>query len=73
MLFVPSVKKRRKNYSYGDVDEAITKIRTGEISQAKEVHEYGIPRRTLARKCRNKRENLAEKRLGSLPILVEAA
>ena len=59
MMSSPSVKKRRKNYSSGDVDEAITKIQTGEISQAKAVREYGILRRTLARKCKNKRENVA--------------
>ena len=55
MISSPSVKKRKNNYSSGDVDEAITKIQTGEILQAKAVCKYGIPRQTLARKCKNKR------------------
>ena len=67
------MKKRRKNYSSSDVDEAITKIQTGEISQAKAVCKYGIPRQTLVQKCRNKIENLTEKRPGSLPVLGESA
>ena len=40
---------------------------------AKAVHECGILRRTLARKCKNKIENVAEKRPGSLPVLVDPA
>ena len=67
------VKKRRNNYSSGDVDEAITNIQKGEISQAKSVRKYGIPRQMLAQKCKNKREIVAEKRPGSLPVLREAA
>ena len=43
MMSSPSVKKKRKNYSSGDLDEAITKIQTGDISQAKVVREYSIP------------------------------
>ena len=31
----PSAKNRRKNYSSGDVDKAITKIQTGDISRTK--------------------------------------
>ena len=53
MMYFPSVRRNKKNYSYGDVDVAITKIQTGEISQAKAVREYGIPRRMLAQKYRN--------------------
>ena len=69
--YSPSVKKRRNNYSSGDVDEDIKKIQTGEISQDKAVHEYGITRQTLARKYRNKRYNVADKRPGYLPVLGE--
>ena len=65
------MKKRRNNYSSGDVDEDIKKIQTGEISQDKAVHEYGITRQTLARKYRNKRYNVADKRPGYLPVLGE--
>ena len=69
MISSPSVRKRKKNYSLGDIDEAITNIQTGDISQEKAVCEYGIPRRTLARKCKNKIENVADKRPGSLPVM----
>ena len=69
MMVSPSVKKRRKNYSSGDVDEAIKKIQTGETSQAKAVCEYGIPLRTLARECDNKVDNVVEKRTGSIPMM----
>ena len=58
MVSYPSVKNSRNNYSSGDVDEAITKIQTGEISQTKAVREYGIPCRMIAHKCNNKRENV---------------
>ena len=73
MMSSPSMKKRRKNYSSDNADKAIKNIETGEISQAKAVREYGIPHRTLARKCKNKRENVAEKRPCTLPVLGEAA
>ena len=73
IMSYPSVKKRSKNHSSGDVDKSIKKIQTGKISQAEAVREYSIPRRTLGRKCNNKRENLAEKRPGYLPVLREAA
>ena len=73
MMSSPSVKNRRKNYSSGDVDEAITNIRTGEISRAKAVKEYGIHSQTLVPKCKNRRDNVAEKRPGSLPVLGESA
>ena len=69
----PSVINRRKNYSSGDVDKAITKIQKGDISQAKSVREYGIPCQMLARKCKNKIENVVETRPSSLPVLGEAA
>ena len=58
MMSSPSVKNKRKNYSSGDVDKSITNIQTGGISQAKSVCEYGIPRQTLAHKCKNKRDNV---------------
>ena len=58
MISYPSMEKRRKNDSSGDADKAITKIQTGEISQAKAVHKYGIPSWTIAWKCKNKRENV---------------
>ena len=67
------MKNRSKNYSYGDIDEVITNIQTGEISQAKAVHKYGIPRQTLAHQCKNKIENVADKIPGSLPLLEETA
>ena len=73
MVPSPSLKKRRKNYSSGDVGEAITKIQTGEILQVKAVLVYGIQHLTLARKCKNKLENVAENRPCSLPVLGEAA
>ena len=73
MISSPSVKKRRENNSYGDAYKAITKIETGEISHMKEVRGHGILRQTMAQKCKNKRENVAEKRPGSLPVLGEAA
>ena len=37
MMFYCSVKKKTKNNSSSDVDKAITKIQTGDISQVKEV------------------------------------
>ena len=37
MMSSPSMKNSRDDYSSGDVDEAITKIHTGEISQARAV------------------------------------
>ena len=46
MMSSPSVKNMSKNYPSSDVDEAITNIQTGDISQAKAVREYGITRRT---------------------------
>ena len=73
MMSSPSVKKRRKNYSSFDVDKSITRIKTGEISHAKAVCKYVILRQTLARKFRNKRENVSEKSPGSLPVMGEAA
>ena len=69
MMTYPSVKNRRNNYSSGDADEATTNIQTGEISQAKAVREYGIRLQTLARKYRNKLENVADNRTGFLPVL----
>ena len=68
IMSYPSVKKRSKNHSSGDVDKSIKKIQTGKISQAKAVYEYGIPCQTLARKCKKKRDNVAEKSPGSLPL-----
>ena len=73
MVSSPSVKKRRKNCSSVEVDESITNIQTGYISQVKAVCEYGITRQTLLLKCENKRENEPEKRPGSLPVLGDAA
>ena len=72
IMYSPSVKKRRDNYSSGDVDEAITKIQTGDISQEKAVHGYGIPRQMLAQKYNNKRDNVVYNKPVSLPVLVEA-
>ena len=46
MMSSLSVKKRRNNYSSGDVDEAITKIQAGDILQAEAVREYDIPLQT---------------------------
>ena len=43
MMSFTSVKKRRKNYYFVYVEEAITEIQTGNISQAKPVRKYGIP------------------------------
>ena len=48
-------------------------MQTGEITQVKVGRKYGMPCRVLARKCKNKIENMAEKRPGSLPVLWEAA
>ena len=62
----------RNILSSGDVDEATTKIKTGEISQAKEVLKYGIPRRMLASTCKNKRDNVAYKRPGPINFLGES-
>ena len=73
MVSSPSVKNMRKNYSSGDVDKSVTEIQTGDISQAKAVLKYGIPRQMLAHKCKNRRNNVAEKRPGSCPVLGEAA
>ena len=72
MMSSPYVKNRRNNYSSSDVDKSITRIQTGEISQAKSIRKYGIPRQTLAQKCKNKRENVAEKSTGYFPVLGEA-
>ena len=69
MMTYPSVKNRRNNYSSGDADEATTNIQTGEISQAKAVRKYGIRLQTLAQKYRNKIENVAENRTGSISVL----
>ena len=52
----PSMKKRKNYYSSSEAEISITKIQIGEISQAIAVREYGILRRTLVRKCKNKRE-----------------
>ena len=57
------MKKRRNNYSSGDVDEAITKIQTGGIPQEKSVHKYGISRQTIVRKY------VEEKRPGYLTVM----
>ena len=72
MMSSPSVKNKRKDYSSSDVDETITKIQKWNISRSKKLCEYVIPWRTLAQKCRNKRDNLAKKSPGSLPVLGEA-
>ena len=48
-------------------------IKTGEIPQEKDVRKYFIPRLTLERKCKKKRENVAEKRSGLTPVLGEEA
>ena len=58
MMSYPSVKNKNKNYSSGDVYKAIKKIKTGEISQAKSIHKYGILQKTLAIKCKKERDNL---------------
>ena len=73
MMYSSSIKNRRNNYSSDDVDKAITKIQTGDVSQAKVVCKYGIQRRTLAGKCKNKVENVAENIPGSLTVMVNAA
>ena len=72
MVSSPYMEKRRNNYSSDDFDEAITNIKTGEISQAKEVLKYGIPRRMLASTCKNKRDNVAYKRPGPITFLGES-
>ena len=72
MMSSPSVKNRIDNYFSSDVDETITDIQTGEISQAKAVCEYVISRQLLAQKCKNKIENVAEKRPGYLPVMGES-
>ena len=69
MMSYTPVKNSRNGYYSSDIDGAITKIQTGEISKAKALCKYGIPRQTLAGKCKNKRENVAEKSPVSLPVL----
>ena len=71
MMSSPSAKNKRNNYSSGDVEEAIRNIETVEISQVKAIREYGIPRQTLERKCKEKRENVADKRTVPTPVLGE--
>ena len=61
------------NYYSGEVDEAIKSIKTGKISQAKAVCEYGTLCGTLERKCNKKRENVSEKNPGPNPVLGEEA
>ena len=73
IISYPSVKKRRKNYSSADIDKAITNIQAGDITRTKAVCGYGIPRQTLARKCKNEKENVAEKMPCSLPVLGETS
>ena len=73
MMSSPSVIKKRKNYSSGDVDEAIKNIQIGDISHAKSVCKYEIPIQTLVPECKNKIDDVEEKRLGSLTVLGEAA
>ena len=58
-----------KNYSSSDVDKAIRKSDTGEISQVKAISKYCIPRRTLAIKFKNKRDNVVEKNPGLTSVL----
>ena len=62
--------KKRKNYSSSDVDEDITKIQTGEISQAKDVCKYGILCQTLVRTFKNKTEKVSDNRTGPTPVVV---
>ena len=69
----PSVKKKSNNYSSGDVDKSTTEVKAGEITQVKAVHEYGIPHQTLVQKCKNKIDDLVEKRPGSLIVMLESA
>ena len=38
----------------------------------KQFRKYGIPRQMSARKCKNKRENMAENIPGSLPVMGDA-
>ena len=73
IMYSPFVKKRRKNKSHIDVDESIPNIQIGNISQEKLVREYEIPRRTLARKCKNKIDIVAENSPGPILVLVKAA
>ena len=54
--------KRRKNYTLCDIDEAISKVKTGEISQAKAVLDYRIPHQNLSIFCKNKIDNVIAKR-----------
>ena len=72
MMSSPYTKKKRNNYSSGGADGSITKIQIGEISQAKAVRKYGIPIRSLAWKCKSKRENMTENSPGPIPVLGEA-
>ena len=72
MTSSPSVKKKSNNYSSGDVDKSTTEIKAGEITQVKAVHEYGIPFRMLARKCKKKRESMAENRPEMIPVMGES-
>ena len=73
MISSLSVKNKRKNYSSGDVDKSITKIETGDISQARAVRKYGITHQKLAWKCNKNIENVEEKRPGYLTVIGEAS
>ena len=64
----PSVKSQN-NYTSCDVDKAIPKVETGEISQAKPVCYYGILLQTLSRSCKKKIESVKAKRPGLAPML----
>ena len=69
---IPPQRRRGTIILSGDIDEAITKIKIGDISQEKYVHEYIIPRQTLVIKSKKKIDNVSENRLGPIPVLGEA-
>ena len=66
------VNKKWKNYSSGEIDKYITNIQTWYISQAKEVHKYGIPRLMLVNKYKKKIENVSEKSPRPMNFIGEA-
>ena len=70
-MLLPSTKEKREDHSLGYIGEAITKIESGKMLQVKSVREYNITPQTLARKCKNKIDNMADKRSGPTPFLGE--
>ena len=70
---IPPQRRRGTIILSGDIDEAITKIKTGEISQEKYVREYSIPRQTLVIKSKKKIDNVSEKRPSPTGVLGEDA